>query len=219
MVEQKYGASTILNIYYDTPDWRLIRASLEKPLYKEKLRLRAYGTVTDDSEVFVEIKKKFHGIVYKRRAALLLEDAREFLNAPMRTPGDEQVLREADWMLSTYRLAPAAAISYDRAAFIGKDDPDFRVTIDQNLTGRTDALDLTCGSHGDAILRGGEYLMEVKSAGGMPLWMCHLLDEYRIFPTSFSKYGTYYKTYILGRTHGVPVRSLSPLRMEVEKIA
>jgi hypothetical protein len=219
MVEQKYGASTILNIYYDTPDWRLIRASLEKPLYKEKLRLRAYGTVTEDSEVFIEIKKKYHGIVYKRRAALPLRDARAFLNTPTRTPGDDQVLREADWMLNTYGLAPAAAISYDRAAFIGIDDPDFRVTIDRNLTGRTEALDLACGAYGDAILRDGLVLMEVKTAGGMPLWMCHLLDEYRIFPTSFSKYGTYYKMYMMGRTHGIPVRSLNPLRVEVEKIA
>jgi hypothetical protein len=219
MVEQTYGASTILNIYYDTPDWRLIRASIEKPLYKEKLRLRAYGAVTDDSEVFIEIKKKFHGIVYKRRAALSLLDARAFLSSPLRTPGDDQVLREADWMLNTYGLAPAAAISYDRAAFIGKDDPDFRVTIDRNLTGRTDALDLTGGSHGDVILRDGQYLMEVKSAGGMPLWMCHLLDELRVFPISFSKYGTYYKMYMMGSAPVNPVRHLNPLQVEVEKIA
>jgi hypothetical protein len=106
MIEEKYGTSTILNIYYDSPDFRLIRASIEKPLYKEKLRLRAYGSVTDDSEVFIEIKKKLNGVVYKRRTSMPLRDARVFLNAPMRTPGSDQVLREAEWMLNSYRLAP-----------------------------------------------------------------------------------------------------------------
>ena len=38
-----YGRYTISNLYYDTPDWRLIRTSLEKPIYKEKLRVRSYG--------------------------------------------------------------------------------------------------------------------------------------------------------------------------------
>jgi hypothetical protein len=198
MIEEKYGTSTILNIYYDTPDWRLIRASIEKPLYKEKLRLRAYGEVTDNSEVFIEIKKKLNGVVYKRRTSMKLRNAREFLNNRTRKSGGEQVLCEAAWMLNSYNLYPAAAISYDRAAFIGKDDPDFRLTIDQNLIGRTDSPDLTYGNLGNKFLHDGQYLMEIKTSGGMPLWMCRLLGDLRIYPTSFSKYGEYYKEYILG---------------------
>jgi hypothetical protein len=210
MIEQQYGASTILNIYYDTPDWRLIRASIEKPRYKEKLRLRAYGAVTDDSTVFLEIKKKLNGVVYKRRVALSLEEARSFLNSSTRTPGDDQVLREATWMLGSYSLLPAAAISYDRAAFIGKEDADFRVTIDRHLTGRTSQLDLAYGSIGEAILPEGQYLMEIKTAGGMPLWMSHLLDELGAFPTSFSKYGEYYKGIILGASYKNPAQCRKP---------
>jgi hypothetical protein len=219
MIEEKYGASTILNIYYDTPDWRLIRASVEKPLYKEKLRLRAYGAATDDSEVFIEIKKKLNGVVYKRRTSMPLSDAREFLNSRTRTLGGDQVLREAEWMLNAYNLATAAAISYDRAAFVDKDDPDFRVTIDQNLMGRTEALDLTYGSVGDKVLNDGQYLMEIKTAGGMPLWMCRLLGDLGVFPTSFSKYGEYYKDFILGANYMNVVSKQNPLSEELNKSA
>jgi hypothetical protein len=197
MTEEKYGEHTISNIYYDTPDFRLIRASIEKPLYKEKLRLRAYGTVTEDSEAFIEIKKKFKGVVYKRRAGLPLENARVFLNGTNRQPGSQQVLRETDWMLEAYGLAPAAAISYDRAAFVGKDDPEFRLTIDKNLKGRTTSLDLIAGAVGDEIISPEKRVMEIKTAGGMPLWMCRLLTNLEIYPKSFSKYGVYYKSYIL----------------------
>jgi hypothetical protein len=214
MSREHYGASNILNIYYDTPDWRLIRASIEKPYYKEKLRLRAYGSVTDDSEVFIEIKKKFNGVVYKRRCGLPLADARLFLGDGSREPGSIQVLREADWMLNTYGLSPAAAISYERAAFAGKEDPDFRVTIDRNLKGRKDSLDLKFGGAGDEILGSGQYLMEIKTAGAMPMWMCRLLDDLRVFPTSFSKYGEYYKHYIIGAGG-----SASPAREELVKSA
>jgi hypothetical protein len=219
MIEEKYGTSTILNIYYDAPDFRLIRASIEKPLYKEKLRLRAYGTVTDNSEVFIEIKKKLNGVVYKRRASMMLRDAREFLNSHTRKPGGEQVLCEAAWMLDSYNLVPAAAINYEREAFVGKDDPDFRLTIDRNLIGRTDSPDLIYGNLGDRFLTDGRYLMEIKTAGGMPLWMCRLLSDLRIYPTSFSKYGEYYKEYILGTDYKNSFCSLEHNREDVEKSA
>jgi SPX domain protein involved in polyphosphate accumulation len=198
MEEEHYGSSTILNIYYDTPDMRLIRTSIEKPLYKEKLRLRTYGEVTDDSEVFVEIKKKYMGVVYKRRESMAYYPACQFLNGGDHAKEGSQVLREADWMLHSYQLIPAAAISYDRVAFVGKEDPEFRLTIDRNLKGRRTDLDLRIGAKGNRILAEGKYLMEIKTAGGMPLWMCHLLDELCIFPISFSKYGEYYKGYMLG---------------------
>jgi hypothetical protein len=219
MIEEKYGTSTILNIYYDTPDFRLIRASIEKPLYKEKLRLRGYGSVTDNSEVFIEIKKKLNGVVYKRRTSMVLRDAREFLNSNARKPGSEQVLCEAAWMLDSYNLVPAAAINYERAAFVGKDDPDFRLTIDRNLIGRTDSPDLIYGNIGDKFLHDGRYLMEIKTAGGMPLRMCRLLSDLRIYPTSFSKYGEYYKEYILGKDYRDSFCSLEHNREDVEKSA
>jgi hypothetical protein len=219
MIEEKYGTSTILNIYYDTPDWALIRASIEKPLYKEKLRLRAYGEVTDNSEVFIEIKKKLNGVVYKRRISMLLRDAREFLNSNTKKTSGEQVLCEAAWMLNSYNLYPAAAIIYDRTAFVGKDEPDFRLTIDRNLIGRTDSPDLTYGNLGNKFLHDGQYLMEIKTAGGMPLWMCRLLGDLHIYPTSYSKYGEYYKEYILGANVMNMVSKQNLINEDVEKSA
>jgi hypothetical protein len=197
MTEEKYGEHTISNIYYDTTNFQLIRASIEKPLYKEKLRLRAYGSVTEESNVFVEIKKKFKGIVYKRREALTLENAKQFLNEKNRHPGEIQVLREADWMLNLYNLKPAAAISYTRIAFFGNDDPDFRLTIDKNIKGRLTNLELKEGTFGDEIINHDQRLMENKTTGGMPIWMCDLLSEFKIYPTSFSKYGKFYKNNVL----------------------
>ena len=66
----RYGHTTIRNIYFDTGDYRLIRRSIEKPAYKEKLRVRSYRLVGSDDTVFVELKKKYDGVVYKRRIAL-----------------------------------------------------------------------------------------------------------------------------------------------------
>ena len=63
----KFGLTSIASLYYDTPDYRLIRTSLEKPPFKEKIRLRSYGIATDSSPVFLELKRKAYGIVYKRR--------------------------------------------------------------------------------------------------------------------------------------------------------
>jgi hypothetical protein len=197
MTEEKYGEHTINNIYYDTEDFRLIRASIEKPLYKEKLRLRAYGSVTDESTVFIEIKKKFNGVVYKRRTDLPLNKACEFLNEKERNPDSVQILREADWMLKLYDLIPRAAISYTRLAFFGNENPDFRLTIDNNLKGRLTDLDLRKGCFGYDIIPSDKYLMEIKTTGGMPLKMCDLLSECKIYPTSFSKYGGFYKNYVL----------------------
>ncbi|MDR0963769.1 MAG: polyphosphate polymerase domain-containing protein [Clostridium sp.] len=213
MSAEQYGEHTILNVYYDTPDFRLIRASIEKPLYKEKLRLRAYGSVTDQSEVFIEIKKKFKGVVYKRRVGLPLQEASAFMHSGVRDPGTQQVLRETDWMLNLYGLTPAAAISYDRIAFVGNENPEFRLTIDKNLIGRTTSLDLSKGAVGDAIIDPDKRVMEIKTAGGMPLWMARLLSDMRIYPTSFSKYGEYYKNELVNAPKAYVIRK------EMEKSA
>ncbi len=76
----RYGRSRICSVYYDTPDRRLIRASLEKPVYKEKLRLRTYGVPQDGSSAFIEIKKKYKGIVYKRRITADYAQALDYLS-------------------------------------------------------------------------------------------------------------------------------------------
>lgn len=188
-----YGSYSIYNIYFDTPDFALIRTSLEKPLYKEKLRLRSYGVPTQDSPVFLEIKKKFDGVVYKRRTTITLSDAERYLYQGIHTEHNSQVLREIDWMFTRYPLHPAVFLSYDRKAYCGITDSELRITFDTNIHARNDWLSLTDGTGGTAILPDDTILMEVKFLGAMPLWMSQLFAEMQIYPTSFSKYGTYYK--------------------------
>ena len=187
-----YSHYTICNIYYDTDDFYLIRNSLEKPVYKEKLRVRSYGVPTGTDRVFVELKKKFDGVVYKRRITLPAGEAVRYLSgSPLRQPS--QISREIDWFMNHYRPHPAAFIGYDREAFAGRENPDLRVTFDTNLRGRNRELDLRMGSHGDLIIPRDRILMELKIPGSAPLWLAHLLSENGIFASSFSKYGTYYK--------------------------
>lgn len=189
----RYGKTRINNIYFDTPGFRLIRTSLEKPLYKEKLRLRTYGKTQDDTNSFIEIKKKYDGIVYKRRISGAYKNAYDYLVKDGSILEESQIAREIDSLKKMYPgLKPAMAICYDRIAMAGIYDPDFRVTFDTNIQWSTEELDLRENPGGRQILKPGEYMMEIKVANAMPMELCQVLSELRIFPTSFSKYGRGY---------------------------
>lgn len=189
-----YGESIICNIYFDTPDYRLVRTSLEKPVYKEKLRLRSYGTPTEEDVVFVELKKKYKDVVYKRRIKMDLIEAEHYLYDYAPAVGATQITKEIDWFLDFYEcLEPAMYISYSRIALYGLEDPELRVTFDRNILYREDELWLECGVWGNPILEEGFRLMEIKIPGTMPLWLSHILNELAIFPVSFSKYGRGYQ--------------------------
>lgn len=190
-----YGRTTIQNIYYDTPDWKLIRTSLEKPIYKEKLRLRSYGTADPGKTVFIEIKKKYDGVVYKRRTSAKEAEAMAYLNLGVKIAGHEdQISREIDYFKSFYKgLKPAMFISYEREAFYGIDDPEFRVTFDENILWREEDLTLRKDAYGNAILKPGQCLMEIKAAAAMPMWLTKELNQLGIYQTSFSKYGRAYE--------------------------
>lgn len=193
MVLDEYGRSTIHNIYLDTPDYLLIRRSLEKPLYKEKLRIRSYQTTTKDSEVFVEIKKKYQSIVYKRRISVREEDAMRYFGEGIALPIRNQITREIDYACESYaKLRPAVFLSYEREAYYGREDRELRITFDDHILWRQEELSLCVKPYGKEILEPGSSLMEIKLASAMPLWLAQSLSEYRIFRTSFSKYGNAY---------------------------
>lgn len=193
MEPDAYPHSSIANLYYDTPDFRLIRRSLEKTGYKEKLRLRSYGVPGGASQVFPEIKKKALGIVYKRRVSMSYTQALAYLSGSCPGP-DGQIYRELDWMLSSYpNLAPRVFLSYERDSWQGLDDTSLRLTLDRDILYRTHGLDLRQGIWGDALLAPGQTLMEVKIPGAAPLWLAQAFSELHIYPTSFSKYGEAYK--------------------------
>lgn len=195
IIPDEFGKSTINNIYFDTPDYRLIRASIEKPtVYKEKLRIRSYGAPSPDSNVFVELKKKYKGVVYKRRVYMTYKEATDYLSGIAAPPCTTQVTAEIDNFLSFYKtLHPAVSLFYDRTAYYSKDDPELRLTFDTNIRFRNKNLDLSEGDYGTVILDEDSYILEIKCINSMPLWLTHSLDKLKIYPSSYSKYGTAYK--------------------------
>ena len=189
---------SICNLYLDTINDELIVRSLEKPTFKEKIRLRSYGQAGLNDTVYLESKKKFNSLVNKRRTPVILKDAYAYFKdgkKPENSNLNEQVFKEIDYIMKFYNLQPKVFISYDRLAFFEKNNSDFRLTIDKNIqTRRTDlGLDLPAG--GTQLLPPGTWLMEAKAFKAFPLWFVQFLSSRKIFNTSFSKYGAEYKLY------------------------
>lgn len=195
----RFFHSTVCSIYYDTENFELIRHSIEKPVYKEKLRVRSYNVPDEDGQVFVELKKKFKGIVYKRRVTMSAREAKEYLAGLRPAPADNQTTRELDWVLKSYPLRPRVYIACDRYAYVAKEDENLRLTFDRDIRWRETELELPMGCHGESILKDGQVLMEIKIPGAAPLWLARLLSELGIFPQSFSKYGTCYQNELLDK--------------------
>lgn len=188
----RYGETSIQSLYYDTPDFRLIRASVERPVFKEKLRLRSYGPATDSSSVFLELKRKFDGIVYKRRVMSTIPRVRQFLAGDDEVFEGGQINREITYFRNYYReLVPACVIIYERTAYF-EPGGDLRLTIDRNPRRRMTGLDLTAPLTGEPLLPEGHAVLEVKIQHAVPLWLSAVLSGARIYKDSFSKYGTAY---------------------------
>lgn len=199
----KYGRTTIRNLYYDTDNYRLVRHSIEKPAYKEKLRVRSYGKADPYSPVFVELKKKYDSVVYKRRMAMAEREAMEWISGEMPCLREEQIVEEIDYFLEYYQdLHPVVFLSYEREAYYERNGGDFRVTVDDHILCRQEALSLEADVWGTSLLEEGMTLMEIKCSGGIPLWMTQVLSQAHIYKTSFSKYGTAYETMIYPNTKG-----------------
>ena len=188
----EYGRSTVMSLYLDTPDRRIIRTSIEAEDYKEKLRLRSYGTPKADSTVFLELKKKFGGVVYKRRVGMTLTQAETYLLAGL-CPFESQLMAEIDWAMRFWnRPKGAMLIACEREAWFDDRHPDLRLTFDRSIRARESELRLDRGSAGTLLLPKDLILLEIKTAGAMPLWLSSALDGESILPGSFSKYGAAY---------------------------
>lgn len=191
-----YNFSTICNIYFDTDDYLLVNRSIEKPIYKEKVRLRSYGVPKKNSKVFLEIKKKYKGVVGKRRVSAPLKEFYTYFDTGKYPNVDTQIMNEINYCFKFYNLKPKVFLAYDRYSYKGKDDSNFRITFDKNIRSRTDNLYLEKGDNGMILLDKNCYIMEVKTLGAYPLWFAQILSELNIYPTSFSKYGNVYKKQI-----------------------
>ncbi len=189
-----YGSSTNYSLYFDTPDHRLVRKSLEGPAYKEKLRLRSYGNAKADTKIFIELKKKYEHITYKRRVSATEKQAIDFLCQGKALPEDSQIARELAYMPEYYEgLQPSIFLSYDREAFFSNTDPNFRMTLDRNIRYRTTDLNLHHGSYGAQLVPEDTVLLEIKTSGAVPLWLTHFLDQHHLYRTHFSKCGAAYQ--------------------------
>ena len=192
MEKDKYFYSTIQSLYYDTPNKQLIRRSIERPEYKEKLRLRSYGVIKPDQKAFLEIKKKYDGVVYKRRIDISEKDAFDFMQNKSEHL-TSQIGKEIEYFRDFYKnLEPSMLIIYDRFSY-GHPNSDLRITFDTNVRYRTNDLTLSKASYGTLILSYDYAIMEIKTAYGLPLWLCKLLSETKTYKSSYSKYGTAYK--------------------------
>lgn len=193
MEPDQYGRTGIASLYYDTPDFRLIRASIEKPPFKEKIRLRSYGLATDSTPVFLELKRKYDGVVYKRRVQSTIPQVERFFAGEGDICAGGQINREITYFRDYYKtLSPACLILYDREAYLGSGG-DLRLTIDCDPRYRMEDLTLTKSMEGHSLLPPGGAILEIKVQGAMPLWLAQTLSEGRIYKGSFSKYGAAYR--------------------------
>ena len=189
VTESIYGKSTIQSLYFDTDSNYLVRKSLDKPLYKEKLRMRSYGIALQEDDVFLEIKKKYDGIVYKRRIISKQSDVFKYINKELNY--DTQIGKELNYFRDYYKtLKPSTLIIYDRLAY---ENDEIRITFDSNIKYRRYDLSLDKGFYGNDLLDDGEVLMEIKVNGAMPFWLIEVLELARAYKTSFSKIGRSYE--------------------------
>lgn len=199
----QYGRTTIRNLYFDTDSYRLIRRSLERPAYKEKLRIRSYRPTAEDEPVFVELKKKYQDVVYKRRILLRQSSAIECLSKGIDLPLESQIADEINYFRRYYQpLAPKVFLSYEREAYYATEGSELRVTMDENILYRREALSLGAPVYGTPLLARGGTLMEIKTPEAIPLWLTQCLSREKIFKTTFSKYGTAYRDMLLRRGKG-----------------
>ena len=198
MVEDKFGKSTICNIYFDTEGYDLISHSITKPYFKEKVRLRSYNIPNEESKVYLEIKRKYDGVVGKRRIEMKLSEFKAYMeNKDSLEVSNKQIKTELDYYFKIYDLKPAMYISYEREAYYQKGNEDFRLTFDSKILARNEDMNLEKGCYGENILGNQKYIMEVKTLGAIPMWFVEILDECKVVPGSFSKYGEAYTKFIL----------------------
>lgn len=190
--KNKYFEATMCNLYFDTDNNDLIINSIEKPPYKHKIRLRSYGVPTLEDDVFLEVKSKYKSIVGKRRIKLKLKDFYEFYENNVYDK-KSQIMKELAYLFNLYDLKPSYFIYYDRKSYMGKEDENLRITVDSNLRSRKTDLSLELGDWGKLYFTEESYIMEIKTLDSMPLWLTRSLSNLKIYPVSFSKYGSIYK--------------------------
>lgn len=219
MKEDSYGKSTICNIYFDSDDYALIRNSITRPYYKDKVRLRSYNVPRIDSKVYLEIKKKYAHVVGKRRIEMSLAEAYDYMeDKNLVDNSKKQIKEEIDYYFDFYHLQPKMYISYEREAYYEIGNNDFRATFDTNILARDTDLDLAKGSYGTDILGKNLYILEIKTLGVIPMWFAEILSKFKLQPGHYSKYGVAYENLVMGKALKKPQELLSKYTVYEDKI-
>lgn len=197
MSVDEYGLTTICNLYFDTDNFDIIRHSIESTEYKEKLRLRSYGIPNENSTVYLEIKKKYDGIVYKRRIDLCYDEAIEYIEKGIEPRNKNQIFHEIEYFMDFYKPTPKLFLAYDRIAMYSDEDSSLRITFDHNIRSRQNELSLIQGDSGTFLFDDGSVIMEIKANDAVPIWLAEMLSEHKLYKTSFSKYGQIYKNSLI----------------------
>lgn len=203
MIQDVHGKSKICNIYFDTDNYELISHSIQKPIYKDKIRLRSYNTPKKEDLVYLEVKRKYEGVVSKRRLQIKLKDVYKYFEKGYLQTGDMQIKSELDYYFKQFKLKPTMFLSYDREAFYSKEDENFRITFDSNIIARNYDLNLEEGNYGVSLLEKEKYIMEIKTLGAIPLYFVEILSDCNIYPCGFSKYGEAYTQLVLKKNNSI----------------
>ena len=205
----RYAKYTIHSIYYDTADSAMVISCLEKPEYKEKLRLRCYGQPHEGSRVFLEIKKKYRDLGSKRRITLDIQEAEDYMEHGIPHSVHSQIADEIDYMKNMYSLQKKLYLAYDRMAFAGISEEDLRITFDYSIRYRTDNLSLYELGNESLMSTQDTVLMEIKAMKRYPLWLCDILTSMHIYKNSFSKYGAIYSALQKQETKGIYIPDMA----------
>ena len=192
LVKDKYFSERIYNIYFDNDEYEFMTKSLDKPLYKEKVRLRSYETKDKNSNVFLEIKKKFQGHGNKRRVVINYNEAKDYIDNKIIPNTNKQIMGELDYTFKKNNLKPKISLTYDRLSYAFKEDESYRVTFDTNIRYSNKKVDLVDLDDEYCLFNDG-YIMEVKTLKGYPSWFIKALNELKLYPVSYSKVGEAYK--------------------------
>lgn len=193
IVRDKHFRSSMRNVYFDTKDFLLAKRSIEKPIFKHKFRVRSYDDPQKCNEVFLEMKAKYQGVSYKRRIRMSYAKYQKYIKT-RELDSDNLIWREIDYYFHYYELCPMLYIAYDRESYAGSRESELRITFDANLRSRQSDLDLVNDDGTQKYFEQKTYIMEIKTALALPIWLIGVLEDLEIRPTSFSKYGQIYQT-------------------------
>lgn len=187
-----YYQYTVHSVYLDNDQNMFAIYSLNHPKYKAKLRLRSYSNPLKDDIVYLELKKKWNGIVYKNRIELTYRQAMDYLDYNVSLSVSNGTTREIDYLLKYANPEQRVTLLYDRTCWQGKDEEDLRITFDRRIRYRMNDISLVETGLEKELLK-NQVMMEIKAEYRYPLWLVHALREMNFKPVSFSKYGNVYR--------------------------